>query len=51
MAGGTGPHHLTTLSGKPIPYSLASLAQLVGPDNMPVESFSQLTVDRILALT
>jgi hypothetical protein len=27
------------------------LAQLVGPDNVPTKSFSQHTIDRILALT
>jgi hypothetical protein len=27
-----------------------TLAQLVGPDNVPMESFCQATIDRILAL-
>jgi 2-polyprenyl-6-methoxyphenol hydroxylase-like FAD-dependent oxidoreductase len=27
------------------------LASLIGPDNVPAESFSQITIDRILALT
>jgi 2-polyprenyl-6-methoxyphenol hydroxylase-like FAD-dependent oxidoreductase len=29
----------------------STLAQLVGPDNVPTESFCQTTIDRILALT